>query len=51
LQENERAGARPALAHTQHDYGSFLVAHDEARARELLASAARTARALGLVAL
>jgi DNA-binding SARP family transcriptional activator len=51
LQQNERAGARPALAHTQHDYGTFLVAHDEARARELLANAAVTARALGLAAL
>jgi hypothetical protein len=51
LQQNERAGARPALAHTQHDYGSFLLARDEVRARELQASAALTARALGLAAL
>ncbi|MFL5962304.1 MAG: BTAD domain-containing putative transcriptional regulator [Gaiellaceae bacterium] len=51
LQQNERMGAWPALAHTQHDYGSFLLTRGESSAQELLASAVTSARALGVAAL
>ena len=49
---NGRIGARPLLAHSQHDYARMLLARgrpgDEARARELLADAAASFRELGM---
>jgi len=49
---NERTGARPWLAHTQHDYGRMLLARDtpgdRERARELFAAAQSTYRELGM---
>jgi hypothetical protein len=49
---NGRIGARPLLAHTQHDYARMLSARgrpgDEGRARELLAEAAASFRDLGM---
>jgi tetratricopeptide (TPR) repeat protein len=55
LAMNARMGARPWLARTEHDYARMLVARggpgDRERAGELLASALRAARELGLVAL
>jgi tetratricopeptide (TPR) repeat protein len=50
LQANERMGARPWLAHTQHDYAQMLLARDghEERARELLERALTTYRELGM---
>ncbi len=52
---NERMGARPWVAHTQHDHARMLLARDgpgdRDRALELLASCHRTARQLGMVAL
>jgi tetratricopeptide (TPR) repeat protein len=52
---NERMGARPWLAHTQHDYARTLLARgaagDGQRATELLADARRTAEELGMTAL
>jgi hypothetical protein len=45
-------GARPAAAHTQREHGVMLMRRDEAgdpvRARELLTSAARAYRDLGM---
>jgi hypothetical protein len=53
LAMNERMGARPWLAHTQHDYARMLLARgnpeDAARADELLAAAEATYRELGMV--
>jgi DNA-binding SARP family transcriptional activator len=52
---NARMGARPWLAHTQHDYARMLVARDAprdaARGRELLASAKTTCEELGMTSL
>jgi DNA-binding SARP family transcriptional activator/tetratricopeptide (TPR) repeat protein len=52
---NERMGARPWLAHTQHDYARTLLirraAGDAQRSAELLAAARRTAEELGMTAL
>ena len=52
LELNERMGARPWLAHTQHDYAEMLLARDEAadrdRADGLLESAIATYRELGM---
>ena len=49
---NARMGARPWLAHTQDDYARMLRARDEPRdrerARQLLAEAVSTYRALGM---
>jgi hypothetical protein len=45
-------GARPWVAHTQHDYARMLLARsqsgDRARARDLLATALETYRELGM---
>jgi tetratricopeptide (TPR) repeat protein len=50
-----RMGARPWLAHTQHDFARLLLARGEAsdrdRARELASEALATARELGMVTL
>jgi tetratricopeptide (TPR) repeat protein len=44
-----RLGARPYLARTEYEYGRALIARgDRARARELIASARRTAEELGM---
>jgi DNA-binding NarL/FixJ family response regulator len=55
LAMNTRTGARPWLAHTQHDYATMLLTRgepeDQARAMILLESALTTARALGMRAL
>jgi tetratricopeptide (TPR) repeat protein len=55
LQANARLGARPWVAHTQHEYARMLVARDRAgdreQARELLAQASHTARQLGMASL
>lgn len=52
LAQNGRMGARPWLAHTQHDYGSFLLASGEVdRGRALLDQAATAAKAIGMGAL
>lgn len=52
LRMNERMGARPWLAHTQHDYAHMLDARqgrgDHERARGLLAAALRTYHELGM---
>ncbi len=52
LQTNERMGARPWLAHTQHDYAQLLLARDNAgdhrRALELNRHALATYRELGM---
>jgi tetratricopeptide (TPR) repeat protein len=51
LAANSRMGARPWLAHTQHDYARMLLARagdDDDRASELLAAARRTAVELGM---
>jgi tetratricopeptide (TPR) repeat protein len=52
LKANARMGARPAAAHTQREHGVMLMRRDEAgdpvRARELLTSAARAYRDLGM---
>jgi DNA-binding SARP family transcriptional activator len=49
---NARMGARPALAHSQHDYARMLLARgepgDKERARELLAECASAYRELGM---
>lgn len=49
---NARMGARPWLAHTQHDYGRMLLADDEVghgeRALELVGQALTTYRELGM---
>jgi DNA-binding SARP family transcriptional activator/tetratricopeptide (TPR) repeat protein len=49
---NARIGARPWLAHTQHDYARMLLERDQPgdheRARELLAEAVSTYRDLGM---
>ena len=48
-------GARPWLAHTQHEYARFLLAGpsgaDHDRARALLDEARRSAAQLGMTAL
>jgi DNA-binding SARP family transcriptional activator len=52
LEMNARMGARPWVAHTQHDYARMLLARsqsgDRARARDLLATALETYRELGM---
>ena len=52
LAMNARMGARPWLAHTQHDYAQMLrergAATDRGRAGELLESAIATYRELGM---
>jgi tetratricopeptide (TPR) repeat protein len=52
---NERMGARPWVAHTQHDLASVLrqrnAAGDHRRAAELEQAALQTARSLGMTAL
>ena len=49
---NARIGARPLLAHTQHDYARMLLQRgqpgDRERARELVAEAIATYRELGM---
>jgi tetratricopeptide (TPR) repeat protein len=49
---NARIGARPLLAHTQHDYARMLLKRDQPgdreRARELVAEGVATYRALGM---
>jgi predicted ATPase/class 3 adenylate cyclase/DNA-binding CsgD family transcriptional regulator len=55
LTMNTRMGARPWLAHTQHQYARMLLARnqpgDQAKAAVLLDAALATARALGMHAL
>jgi AAA ATPase domain len=55
LERNARMGARPWVAHTQHDFAVMLVnrdgPEDRARAIELLSDAARTCDELGMPAL
>jgi DNA-binding CsgD family transcriptional regulator len=55
LAMNAKMGARPWLAHTQHDYGAMLLARgrtsDREKARALLDEALTTARELGMRAL
>ena len=55
LERNARIGARPWLAHTQHDYARMLLARDKPgdreKARELLRRAADTARELAMTRL
>jgi DNA-binding SARP family transcriptional activator len=48
LAMNAMLGARPLLAHAQHDYGRMLRARDDPRAAELLARAAASFRELGM---
>jgi len=52
LAMNRRMGARPWLAHTQHDYGRMLLARraegDAQQATDLLHSALATSRELGM---
>jgi tetratricopeptide (TPR) repeat protein len=52
LELNTRMGARPWVAHGQHDYARMLLARsasgDRARARELLSAALETFRELGM---
>jgi DNA-binding SARP family transcriptional activator len=52
LAMNKRMGARPSLAHTQHDYARLLVARgtadDRAEGDALLATALTTYRELGM---
>ena len=52
LEMNERLGARPWLAHVQHEYAQVLSARDKLgdreRAEELLRRALATARELGM---
>ena len=49
---NERMGAHPWVAHTQHDYARVLLAReaegDETKAIQLLGAARITARELGM---
>ncbi len=53
LEIDDRMGARPWLAHTQHEYALVLrergAPGDDARARELLAACRATYRELGIV--
>lgn len=55
LELNDRMGARPWLAHTQHDYACALLARDRpgdaGRAAQLLDRAADLARELGMTTL
>jgi hypothetical protein len=52
LEMNTQMGARPASAHTQHDYSLMLLTRDEgedrSRARELMTAALNTYRDLGM---
>jgi eukaryotic-like serine/threonine-protein kinase len=48
---NGRIGARPWLAHTQHDFARLAVERDPERAQELLETCLKTCRELGLAAL
>jgi tetratricopeptide (TPR) repeat protein len=52
---NQRMGARPWVAHTEHDYARMLLERDgpggRERALDLLAPCLETARELGMVAL
>jgi hypothetical protein len=49
---NAKMGARPALAHTEHDYGGMLLARDQPgdreKALELLDGAVSAYRELGM---
>jgi DNA-binding CsgD family transcriptional regulator len=55
LAMNEHIGARPALAHTRHDYAAMLLARSEAGDREravaLLKTSLESAREIGMLAL
>ena len=55
LGANERMGARPWVARTQHEYAQLLLERDapgdREQARELLGAALETARALGMATL
>jgi predicted ATPase len=55
LADNERMGARPWVARTQHEYAQLLLARDapgdKERSHELLGTALDTARSLGMVML
>jgi DNA-binding SARP family transcriptional activator len=55
LEQNAAMGARPWLAHTEHDYARMLLAEgssaDSAKAGALLASAQATCAELGMTAL
>jgi tetratricopeptide (TPR) repeat protein len=55
LVANERMGARPWVARTQHEYAQMLLARDapgdRARARELLGAALETASEVGMATL
>ena len=52
LAMNERTGARPYLAHTQHEYAAMLLARgdpaDRQRALDLVNRALATAQELGM---
>jgi predicted ATPase len=52
---NDRMGARPWVARTQHEFAQMLLARDapgdRERARELLAAALETSRTIGMVTL
>jgi DNA-binding SARP family transcriptional activator len=48
MEMNERMGARPWLAYTQHDYARLLADRDPERAETLLAEARATYRELGM---
>lgn len=55
IEQNERMGARPALAHTRHEYARMLLARAESgdrnRAIPLLRQALEEAREMGMVRL
>jgi class 3 adenylate cyclase len=55
LEMNERMGARPFVAHTQHDYADMLLARDEPgdreKALELVSEALNAAQEMGMKAL
>jgi len=55
IEHNVRLGARPFVAHTQHEYAEMLLSTGEVadrdRARELIEEALGTARQLGMTAL
>src|SRR5262249_51607378 len=52
LEMNQRMGARPWVAHTEHDHAQVLLARgaegDETKAAELLGAALATAQELGM---
>ena len=51
MAHNRRLGARPFVAHTQHEYAQMLEGHDNEHARVLVTEAMETARDLGMTAL